>query len=166
MKKTLFVLVPVLMLVGAGCSSSSNVNGQGTASTPQEAAPAQTQAQTGGQNSAAVSSSADVSANAAMHANTPSLAPVVAPLKKIVTNVSLSISAFAYHTPSVTVNVGDSVTWTNQDSMAHTVTADDGAFGSGSIAAGGTFSHTFTKAGTYSYHCTLHPQMKGVVIVR
>jgi plastocyanin len=70
----------------------------------------------------------------------------------------------------ITVRVGTTITWTNQDSVAHTVTAGSrdtptGLFDPGEIAAGGPFSFTFTEPGTYEYHCALHPGMDGTVIV-
>jgi Cupredoxin-like domain len=61
--------------------------------------------------------------------------------------------------------VGQSVRWTNQDGAAHTVTADDGAFDSGSLAGGKSFSFAFDRVGTYAYHCNIHPGMKGTVTV-
>ena len=71
----------------------------------------------------------------------------------------------------VTVNVGETVTWTNDDSAAHTVTAGNaaeglsGAFDSGLFMAGATFSHTFEEEGTFDYFCMVHPWMVGVVMV-
>jgi plastocyanin len=57
------------------------------------------------------------------------------------------------------------VTWTNNDSIGHTVTADDGSFNS-PVDPGKTFSFTFTKAGTYTYHCSIHPTMKATIVVK
>lgn len=75
-----------------------------------------------------------------------------------------TIKGFAFSTP-LTVTVGTMVTWTNLDSYTHTVTADRGAFNSGPIMPGHTFSYTFTTAGTFTYHCSFHPYMTGSVIV-
>jgi plastocyanin len=61
---------------------------------------------------------------------------------------------------------GVTVEWTNNDMVAHTVTADDGSWDSGSIAPGATWRRRFEQAGDYAYHCTPHPYMKGAVIVR
>jgi plastocyanin len=61
--------------------------------------------------------------------------------------------------------VGDSVKWTNEDSITHTVTADDGAFDSGNLAAGKAFSFTFDQAGTFAYHGKIHQRMTGTVTV-
>jgi amicyanin len=79
----------------------------------------------------------------------------------------VTIQNFAFSPASVTIKVGDTVTWTNKDSAAHTVTYDNGTtFASSSLATGATFSFTFTKAGTYPYHCGVHPNMKGTVVVQ
>lgn len=56
---------------------------------------------------------------------------------------------------------GEEIIWTNNDSMAHTVTFDNGMADSGSIAPGKSFAFFFTKSGTYTYHCAIHPNMKG-----
>ncbi len=55
------------------------------------------------------------------------------------------------------------ITWTNRDSAPHTITGDN--FDSGSISQGSTFSQTFKDAGTFDYVCTIHPSMKGKVVV-
>jgi plastocyanin len=79
---------------------------------------------------------------------------------------SVAIADFQFTPPSVTVKVGGTVTWTNNGPSTHTVTADDGSFDSGNLNAGKTFSHTFQTAGTFSYHCTVHPFMKAEVVVQ
>jgi len=70
-----------------------------------------------------------------------------------------------YGPREVSVHVGDTVVFKNDDSMAHTVTAADNSFDSGDIAAGSSWSHTFDKAGTYAYVCTYHNWMHGTVKV-
>jgi len=77
-----------------------------------------------------------------------------------------TIQNFSFQPASITVAVGSTVTWTNKDSASHTVTADDGSFDSKPIASGSTFSQTFTKAGTYAYHCAIHPSMKATITVQ
>jgi plastocyanin len=91
---------------------------------------------------------------------------------------AVSIAGFAYSPQSLTVSPGTTVTWTNNDGTPHTVTSTDGpstsaattgAFDSGSLAQGQTFSFTFDKAGTFYYDCTLHAaqaSMHGTVIVK
>jgi len=67
---------------------------------------------------------------------------------------------------TVVIGVNNTVTWANDDSAPHTVTADDGSFNSDNLAPNATFSFTFTAVGTYKYHCAYHPWMTGTVIVR
>ena len=66
---------------------------------------------------------------------------------------------------TIAVAANTTIKWTNKDAVTHTVTSDSGLFDSGSIASGGTWSHTFTSAGTYAYHCTPHPTMTASVVV-
>jgi plastocyanin len=74
-------------------------------------------------------------------------------------------SDFGFNPMSVSVTAGETVTWTNTGSVptGHTVTGS--GFSSGVIHAGGTYSHTFSSPGTFSYHCSIHPFMKGTVTV-
>jgi plastocyanin len=62
--------------------------------------------------------------------------------------------------------VGDTVTWTNDDSTTHTVTADAGAFKSNDLAPGDKFTFTFTTAGAFAYHCSIHPTMTATITVQ
>ncbi len=63
------------------------------------------------------------------------------------------------------IGVNNTVTWVNNDSVPHTVTAADGSFNSGNLAAGASYSYTFTTAGTFKYSCNYHAWMTGTVIV-
>jgi plastocyanin len=74
------------------------------------------------------------------------------------------ISDFAF-SADITVPVGTTVVVRNDDSAGHTWTADDGAFDSGFIDGGGTFEFTFTEAGTFAFHCEVHPAMTGTITV-
>jgi plastocyanin len=78
----------------------------------------------------------------------------------------VKVVGFAFAPQTVTVAVGDTVTWTNGDNVTHTATADGGSFDTGSIA-GGTRSAgvTFNTAGTFAYHCRIHASMHGTVAV-
>ena len=78
---------------------------------------------------------------------------------------AVQIKDFKFDPASLTASVGASVTWTNQDSTGHTVTADDGSFDSKELPNGQTFSQTFSKAGTFAYHCSIHPTMKATIVV-
>jgi plastocyanin len=102
---------------------------------------------------------------------TPTTAPTTAPTPTPTTaptstGNSVSIANFAFSPVSLTVKVGTKITWTNNDTVSHTVTADKGAFNSGPLAPGSTFSFTFTTAGTYSYHCNIHPSMMATIVVQ
>ena len=77
-----------------------------------------------------------------------------------------SINGFAFSPYTLTVKVGDTVTWTNRDSASHTVTSDSGnELDSSSLGKGATYSHTFMQTGTFDYHCKFHSGMTGKVIV-
>jgi plastocyanin len=79
----------------------------------------------------------------------------------------VSMKDIKFNPGTVTIKPGGKVTWTNDDSVGHDVTADDFESGSpGGIEGGSTFSHTFKKAGTYDYVCSVHPGMKGTVKVK
>jgi plastocyanin len=82
------------------------------------------------------------------------------------TTLSARIVDFSYEPARLEVQRGTRVTWTNQGQVIHTVTANDGSFDTGNIDSGAKGSITFTRAGTFEYHCTPHPFMRGVVIVR
>ncbi|HEX7541496.1 MAG TPA: cupredoxin family copper-binding protein [Anaerolineales bacterium] len=77
----------------------------------------------------------------------------------------VSIANFAFDPITLTIPTGTTVTWTNNDTASHTVIGDDGSWGSNSLAKGDTFSFTFTKSGTFSYHCGVHPSMKATITV-
>jgi plastocyanin len=80
--------------------------------------------------------------------------------------VDVKIQGFAFDPPTLTVKAGTKVTWTNNDSAGHTVVSDAGDWASGDLATGATFSHTFDTPGTFTYHCGVHPAMKGKIIVQ
>ncbi|MCU7724951.1 cupredoxin family copper-binding protein [Actinoplanes sp. KI2] len=79
----------------------------------------------------------------------------------------VAIKNFAFAPAVLTVPVGTTVTWTNQDSDAHTVTSSGsgGPLNSKALGTNDTFSHTFTKAGTFTYLCSIHPFMTATVTV-
>jgi plastocyanin len=79
--------------------------------------------------------------------------------------VSITIADFAFQDGSMTVSPGTTITWTNEDGAAHTVTAEGGAFDSGNLNSGDTFSFTFEEPGTYNYFCQYHGSMTGTITV-
>lgn len=78
---------------------------------------------------------------------------------------AVRISGFAFAPADVTIPAGGTVTWTNEDSATHTATADDGSWDSGRLAKGDSHEETFATAGTFAYHCAVHPGMTGTVTV-
>ncbi len=78
----------------------------------------------------------------------------------------VKIDNFSFGPQTVTVPVGATVTWTNRDDIPHTVVSTDGVFKSKVRDTDEKFSYTFTKAGTYSYFCSVHPKMTGTVVVQ
>jgi len=79
---------------------------------------------------------------------------------------SVTIENFAFSPETMTVKSGTTVTWTNRDTASHTIVSDTGAFSSDPVGNGGTYQFTFSQAGTYPYHCSIHPSMKGTIIVQ
>lgn len=78
---------------------------------------------------------------------------------------SITIANMSFGTASLTVKAGTTITWTNQDALSHTVTADDNSFTSPDMPKGATYSHTFAATGTYNYHCKYHSMMVATIIV-
>jgi plastocyanin len=78
---------------------------------------------------------------------------------------AVTIQNLSFSPANITVSVGTKVTWTNKDSVTHTVTSDTGLFDSGQLSPGSTFSYTFNNKGVFNYHCTIHATMHGTVTV-
>jgi LPXTG-motif cell wall-anchored protein len=87
------------------------------------------------------------------------------PVARTAASGSVTITDFEFSPATITVNEGDTVTWTNQGPTPHTATAEDGSFDTGNLNKGQSGSATFTSAGTIAYICTPHPFMTGKVIV-
>lgn len=75
------------------------------------------------------------------------------------------LSGLGYNPGSLTVSLGTTVTWINNESVTHTVTSDSALFDSGNMNKGNSFTYTFNKAGTFPYHCKYHPNMTGKIII-
>jgi predicted lipoprotein with Yx(FWY)xxD motif/plastocyanin len=97
---------------------------------------------------------------------TPPPPPTTSPTPAAPAPVAINIKGFAFTPSSVTVKVGTTVTWTNQDGTDHTVSSDTSVFSWRLDANGGTFSYTFNQVGTFPYHCAIHPSMTGKIIVQ
>jgi plastocyanin len=79
---------------------------------------------------------------------------------------AVKIDNFSFTPVTVTVSVGTTVTWTNADDIPHTVVSDDKSFKSKALDTDERFSYSFTKPGTYSYFCSIHPKMTAKVVVQ
>lgn len=95
----------------------------------------------------------------------PSPAPPAAPLPGAPAGsvYQVKIKGFAFNPSTITIKKGESINWTNEDGPAHTATG--AGFDSKILATGKSYSHTFNDAGTFDYRCTIHPSMKGQVVV-
>jgi plastocyanin len=77
---------------------------------------------------------------------------------------SISIANFSFNPQVLSINKGDAVVWTNQDSVSHQITGEN--FNSPIINNGQSYSFIFDAIGTYNYHCAIHPSMTGTIIVQ
>ena len=102
------------------------------------------------------------SAQSSPSATTPS--PSAAP--PAVSAAKVDIKSFKFQTAVIAVKKGGRITWTNSDSTAHTATADDSSFDTQAIDPGKSKSVSFTRAGTFAYHCNFHQFMKAMVVVK
>lgn len=129
------VLVPLL----AGCAGGA----------PQEPAPSTTAPATG---------TAGPTSTDAPAATTSATDPAPAGQQAV------TIDDFAFSPAELTVPLGTTVVWTNNDNAQHSITGDDGLSSPG-LGQGDTYEHTFTTAGTYAYACGIHRSMRGTVVV-
>ncbi len=82
---------------------------------------------------------------------------------------SISIRNFAFDPSTLTVKTGTAVTWVNNDGAPHTIVSDAASsapFSSDTLSTGASYTFTFRAPGTYTYHCSIHPSMKGTIIVQ
>lgn len=138
----LLVAIGTLLLTVASCSKASDAGGGGASG--------------GGSAGGTVSGGASQSGSGGQVSVTVSI-PANAK----------TLGAAAYGTNPLVITAGATVTWVNNDSVPHTATSDTGAWDSGTIAAGGSFSVTFNSVGTFPYHCTIDGSaaMSGVIQV-
>jgi plastocyanin len=80
--------------------------------------------------------------------------------------VAIDIAKFAYAPKDITIRPGTTIVWTNHDETPHTVTSNDKSFASKGMDTDDKFEHTFSREGDFTYICTVHPFMTGVVHVR
>jgi len=88
------------------------------------------------------------------------------PGDKPASGAAVKIDNFSFGRTTLTVPAGTKVTWTNGDDVPHTVVSTDNVFKGPALDTDQTFSYTFTKPGTYSYYCSIHPKMTGKVVVQ
>jgi plastocyanin len=91
--------------------------------------------------------------------------PATGPAPPASGGTAVDVANFAFAPAALTVQAGDTVTWTNRDDVSHTVSADNDAFDSGAFGHGMTFQLTAGPPGTYTYFCRIHPFMKGTLTV-
>jgi plastocyanin len=149
-KRTFILPVLAVAAIAAGCGSGSSTSastyGEPTAAATGTAAPAKTAAPAG--NSAAQAPASG--SNGAQKAGA----------------ISVDIANFAFAPKTIEAKVGQTITFTNQDSTPHTATATEGAtFDSGELDQGKSFSYTAKKAGTIKFVCSFHPNMTGTITV-
>ncbi|MFA5652213.1 MAG: cupredoxin domain-containing protein [Candidatus Paceibacterota bacterium] len=81
------------------------------------------------------------------------------------THIYISILKDSFSPKAITIKAGTTVTWTNKDTSAHTVTSDYGGPTSGNLLKGGTYTYKFSTKGIVGYHCSLHSTTTGMIIV-
>jgi len=79
--------------------------------------------------------------------------------------VTINIKSFKFSSAEVVISAGDTIIWTNQDGAAHTATAVDGSFNTGTLKKGESGEVTFATAGTFDYFCKFHRNMKARIVV-
>lgn len=147
MKNRIFVLLSVLVIFAVACSQEPAVP------LPPAPEPSNTMPSAPAQPAAAPQVPASSQ-------NTPA-----APAQTAKT-VSVTIQSFKFTPSDVTINLGDTVVWTNEDTAPHTVESSDGTLRSDELSKGDSYSYKFTKAGKYDYICGIHPSMKGSITVQ
>jgi plastocyanin len=90
---------------------------------------------------------------------------IFAPAASAQDDMTVSIQDFFFSPDQMTVSPGTTVTWTNDGQQPHTSTADDGTWDSGTLQPGDDYSFTFDDPGTYTYHCSIHPDMTATIKV-
>lgn len=144
-KKYLLFITVVLVtapLLVAGCTSTSNSSPSPSTAT----ASATTTVATSNASTRVATSSPSPSASAASQ--------------------TVVIQGFSFQPASLTIQTGASVTWRNDDSVSHMIVSNTNAFSSPVLNGGESYTHAFNQAGTYPYHCGIHPYMTGTVIVQ
>ncbi len=147
--RLLVIVVGALVLLAA--CGDNNTPGTGAAATPTTIA----------QTPTAVTSNTTPTPTVAPPTETP--APGSTQILMIIDD---SNGSYGFSPSTLTIKVGTTVIWKNMSSAPHTITSDDGqTFDSGTVSAGSTYRFTFTAAGTFPYHCNIHPYMRSTIVV-
>jgi len=80
--------------------------------------------------------------------------------------MEVKVDNFTFNPGTLTVPVNSTVTWVNKDDIPHVIASNDGLFKSKALDTDQKYPYTFTKAGTYSYYCSIHPKMQGKIVVQ
>ena len=96
---------------------------------------------------------------------TPSPAPATGSTPVSIPMNARTLGASAFNPSPLTIAAGTTVRWTNDDTIAHDTTSNANVWASGNMNPGAHFDFTFQTAGSYPYHCTIHPGMTGTVVV-
>jgi len=146
MKKHLILVLVVIAgatVMIAGCTSSSSPSPSSVASTATSPSPSSV-------NSTATS---------------PSPSSVASTATSTASQDSVAIRNYAFNPSTLTIRKGATVTWTNYDSVQHTVTSNSGVFSSPLLSTGNTYTYQFNSTGSFSYHCSIHTYMTGTIVV-
>ena len=152
MKNMSIAMIVILMALAACAQQPLQGTQQNQAPSPAHAAPAATQTAPTQTGPAEAAPAVPVQTPPAPTANGPSVQDV-------------QIKRFTFVPASLSVKAGTTVTWTNEDSTPHTVTSTDGSWGSDQLAQGDSYMKLFSTPGSYEYHCSIHPYMRGVIVV-
>ena len=145
----------------ATAPASSTAPAPGAPPTTVAAAPGGTTTTAGGGTATTATTAAGATPTTVAGASTTAAAGGAAPAGA----QAVSIVNFAFAPVDLSVKAGTTVTWTNNDTAAHTVAASDKSFTSGNLAKGATFQFMFPKAGTFKYICGIHNYMTGTITV-
>jgi len=143
-KKYLLFMAVVLVaapLLVAGCTSSSNPSPSPSTATV-----------------SATTTTATSNASTSIATSSPS--PSASAASTVV------VQGFSFQPASITIQTGASVTWQNDDPVSHQIVSNTNAFSSPVLNTGGSYTHVFDQAGTYPYHCGIHPYMTGLITVQ
>lgn len=148
MKKTIIIIaIVIIVAIGAYYFFSGNSSSQAPINPPQ-------------------TNTSPALNNPSINTPSPTVPVSSAPANPASSNITVSIKNFSFNPSAVTIKAGTKVTWVNNDSAPHTITSDSGnLLNSGTLSPGQSFSFTFTNIGAANYHCSIHPAMKGGVIV-